>query len=39
MKKTKKIETAADLRLIKKIEIGNYKSLPKKDFDLQLPNL
>jgi predicted DNA binding CopG/RHH family protein len=33
MKKTKKIETAAELKLIKKIESGNYKSLPKKDFE------
>jgi predicted DNA binding CopG/RHH family protein len=33
MKKTKKIETSAELKLIKKIESGNYKSLPKKDFE------
>ena len=33
MKKTKKIETAAELKLIRKIESGKYKSLPKKDFE------
>ncbi len=33
MKKTKKIYSAAELKLIKKVEGGKYKSLPKKDFD------
>ena len=33
MKKTKTIETAAELKLIKKIESCNYKSLPKKYFE------
>jgi predicted DNA binding CopG/RHH family protein len=33
MKKTKTIETAAELKLIKKIESCNYKSLSKKYFE------
>ena len=33
MKKTKKIETTAELKLIKKIESGKHRSLPKKDFE------
>jgi len=33
MKKTKKIETAAELKMIRKIESGKHKSLPKKDFE------
>jgi len=33
MKKTKKIETAAELKMIKKVESGKYKSLSKKDFE------
>lgn len=33
MKKTKKIETAPELKMIKKVESGKYKSLSKKDFE------
>lgn len=33
MKKDKKIYSAAELKLVKKIESGKYKSLPKKKFE------
>jgi predicted DNA binding CopG/RHH family protein len=33
MKKGKAIYSAKELKLVKNIESGNYKSLPKKDFD------
>ena len=32
MKNDKKIYSAAELKLIKKIESGKYQALPKKDF-------
>jgi predicted DNA binding CopG/RHH family protein len=33
MKKDKVIYSAKELKLVKNIESGNYKPLPKKDFD------
>ena len=33
MKKTKKIETAPELKMIKKVESGKYKSFSKKVFE------
>ena len=33
MKKDKEIYSAAELKLIKKVESGKLKSLPKKDFE------
>lgn len=33
MKRNKKIETASELRFLKKIESGKYKPLPKKELE------